>query len=465
MVFLAAGSVWLAVLFSGGALVMAQEVIPEEVISEETIPDETPPDVQLGEEVTPMDQSFQEKPPRPEPVPAPSEQLKDASPFLRDTKLDLNLRTYYSNSDNFDGTRNEAWVLGGSLAYRSGWFLDRFGAGAALYTSQPLYAPDGRDGTLLLKPGQEGYSVVGQLYGKAKLAEQTIIHLYRQEANSPYLNGNDSRMSPNTFEGYTVTGASRVSEGSPRITYGFGYVDKIKPRNSDQFISMSTAAGASVQRGVFGGGANVAFPAFSVGAVDYYSADVINIGYAEAKYTASRPGHAGFVLSAQFTDQRSVGKDLLKGYSFSTNQAGVKADMSHGGNILTVAYTRDSTGADLQNPWSSYPGYTNVQVESFNRAGEEAFMVRGFHDFSRLGLKGLAVYALWVHGWGAVDPATKIPVYQQDEYDCDLQWRPKGGEMQGLWFRFRYAHVDQRGAAGASENDFRVIVNYDLSLL
>ncbi|MCK7582047.1 MAG: OprD family porin [Chromatiales bacterium] len=153
---------------------------------------------------------------------------------MRDTRLDLNLRTYYSYSDNYDNTKNEAWALGGSLAYRSGWFLDRLKMGAALYTSQPLYAPDDRDGTLLLKPGQEGYTVVGQLYGKVKLGEQAIINIYRQQANSPYLNSNDSRMSPNTFEGYALTGAAGGKEGAPKINYGAGYVDKIKSRNSDR---------------------------------------------------------------------------------------------------------------------------------------------------------------------------------------------------------------------------------------
>ena len=148
-----------------------------------------------------------------------------------------------------------------------------------------------------------------------------------------------------------------------------------------------------------------------------------------------------------------------------TNQAGVKADMNYGGGTFTLAYTRDSTGANLQNPWSSYPGYTSVQVQSFNRAGEEGLMVRAAYGFSQFGLKDLAAYALWVHGWGAIDPATKAEVYQQDEYDCDLQWRPATGDLKGLWLRVRYAHVDQRGASDASANDFRVIVNYDLTLL
>jgi len=55
-------------------------------------------------------------------------------------------------------------------------------------------------------------------------------------------------------------------------------------------------------------------------------------------------------------------------------------------------------------------------------------------------------------------------VFDQDEYDFDLQWRPKG-VLKGLWFRLRYAHVEQRDGGNSSIDDFRVIVNYDFSLL
>ena len=83
------------------------------------------------------------------------------------------------------------------------------------YTSQPLYGPDDKDGTLLLKPGQEGYTVVGQLYGRVKLIEDNFINIYRYEYNTPYINKNDNRMTPNTFEGYTFTGAYGGKDGAP----------------------------------------------------------------------------------------------------------------------------------------------------------------------------------------------------------------------------------------------------------
>ncbi|MGE5894900.1 MAG: OprD family outer membrane porin, partial [bacterium] len=419
----------------------------------------------VQEEILPMERSFQEKPLPPGIFPQLKEKLKDTAPFFRDTKLDLNFRTYYFYRYNFDDTKNEAWSLGGSFVYRSGCLLDHFDVGAVAYTSQPLHAPNDRDGTLLLKPGQEGYTVLGQLYGRIKIVDDNFIDLYRYEYNTPYVNKNDGRMTPNTFEAYTFMGAARGTDGAPKLTYGIGYFDKIKPRNSDTFISMSEAAGARVARGVFAAGVNASFPAFSIGAIDYYSNDIINIGYAEAKYILALTERLGLLFSAQFTDQRSVGENLLNGYYFQTNQIGLMIGISYDGGIISLAYSTDAKGADLQNPWSSWPGYTGAQVSFFDRAGEEAFMIKGSYAFSRIGLDGVTAYALWVHGWDAIDPSTKEGVYDQDEYDFDVQWKPKSGDLKGLWFRIRYAHVDQRGAGDASMDELRVIINYDLSLL
>ena len=141
---------------------------------------------------------------------------------------------------------------------------------------------------------------------------------------------------------------------------------------------MSKTAGANVKRGVFVGGGNVSYKGFSFGAIDYYSDDIINIFYTEGTYKLPVTDRLGFLFSAQFTDQRSVGEDLLKGYCFQTNQFGVKAEMSYGSGNLDPCLYDTAKGADMQNPWSGYPGYTSVQVQDFNRAGENAFMAKAF---------------------------------------------------------------------------------------
>ena len=93
------------------------------------------------------------------------EGLENLPPFIRDTDLNLRFRTFYFDRENPNETQNEAWAIGGWLEYRSGWLADTFAIGAVGYTSQPLHAPDDKDGTTLLAPGQEGITVLGQAYG------------------------------------------------------------------------------------------------------------------------------------------------------------------------------------------------------------------------------------------------------------------------------------------------------------
>ena len=195
----------LAILLWGTAPVLAQEAT--------SIDEPTPSSVH--EIVTPMGRAFEEKRLRERLSPWLKDYLKDTTPFIRDTKIDFNLRSYYFNQYNNSHDINEAWAIGGALSYKSGWFLDHFGVGGVFYISEPLYAPAAYDGTNLLEPDQEGYTTLGQVYGRVKLFEDNFINLYRYEYNTPFLNGDDSRMTPNTFEGYTFQGAYGVKDGGP----------------------------------------------------------------------------------------------------------------------------------------------------------------------------------------------------------------------------------------------------------
>ena len=387
------------------------------------------------------------------PPPAP----EASSPFIRDSNVSGQVRSYYFNRDKYEPSRSEAWALGGSLGIQSGYLGNLLRFGAVAYTSQPLYAPDDRDGTGLLKPGQEGYAVLGQIYGEVKFTERIFGAFGRKEYDTPYLNRNDTRMTPNTFEGVTVYGKAGGTEGAPAWRFGGGYISKIKEKNSDEFKWMSTVAGAPVERGVHIAGANVDTKEFSLGAIDYYSDDVINIFYTEGAFSPALGAGLKLKLAAQFTDQRGTGDELLTGSAFSTRQWGIKADMSIAGAVFTLAYTDTAKGDNIRSPWSGHPGYTSVQVKDFNRAGESAMLVKAAYDFGRHGMEGLSAYALWVHGAGVAAPA-----YNEDEVDLNVQWKaPKASALRGTSVRVRYAHIDQRGGGDPTINDFRIIVNYD----
>jgi hypothetical protein len=378
------------------------------------------------------------------------EKRRDA---LRDTEFKFNLRAFYLNREKFDGMRSQAFAIGGWAGMKTGYFFDHLSLGVTGYTSQRLYGEDDEDGTLLLASGQEGYSVLGELYADIRIIKDLNLYVGRKEFDTPFINRNDTRMTPNTFEAIVLQGKTKLGEGGAVLKYGIGYFDKIKERNSDEFVSMARDAGADASRGVFTAGALYENGKFSVGAIDYYCADVINIGYAEAKLELPINGAIKPRLALQFVDQRSVGNNLLQAEEFSAQQFGIKGELPVKSALLTVGYTQTTDGANMQAPWSGYPGYTSVQVQDFNRSGEGAFLLRAGYDFTSI--KGLSAYALAVFG---TDPGTPGQ-FQQNEYDFNVQWAPPEGVLKGLSLRVRYAIAQDDGAL-EDLKDFRVICNY-----
>jgi hypothetical protein len=372
---------------------------------------------------------------------------------FEDTKFDVQLRSYLLDRDKYDDSESYAWAVGGSAGLKTGYFRDRFAFGMTGYASLPVDAPEDKDGTLLLAPGQEAYSVLGEAYVQARLWEGALLNVGRKTYDTPYLNRNDIRMTPNTFEAIALQGVSGDGKDQAEWRYGAGYFDEIKERNSDQFVSMAIDAGAEVERGVYSAGVNYRKGDLSLGAIDYYSDDIINIVYGEARYTVPLAEKRQLRLAAQYSNQQAVGENLLQGADFSADQVGIKAEFAFGGALLTAAYTTTGDGTSMQAPWSGYPGYTSVQVEDFNRAGEDALLLRASYAFPAV--PGLSAYALWVSGSDPESPTE----YSRDEYDLNLQWTPESGPLKGVMLRLRYAHIDQDNDTDL--DDFRLMVYYD----
>lgn len=378
------------------------------------------------------------------------EKRRDA---LKDTTFNFNLRTYYMDRDKFDDTESQAWAAGGWAGVKTGYFLDHISLGLTGYTSQRLEGDEDQDGTLLLAPGQEGYSVLGELYADVRILDCLNLIVGRKEFDTPFINRNDTRMTPNTFEAIVLQGIGELKDGAS-IKYGAGYFDQIKERNADDFVSMSVDAGSTVERGVFAAGGLYKKGNFSFGGIDYYSEDMINIAYLEAKLEVPICNEWKVNFATQYIDQRSVGDELLPDGDFNSRQFGIKAEVPVGDALFSAAYTDASGDANVQNPWSGYPGYTAVQVQDFNREGEGAFLLRAGYDFAAI--DGLSAYALGVFGTEPDQPGE----FRQDEYDVNLQWAPTEGTLKGLSLRLRYAIVEQHGGDDDTLTDFRVICNY-----
>ena len=84
-------------------------------------------------------------------------QLEPLPPFFRDTQVGLNLRMYYFNRDNHVAppkSDNEAWTLGGSLAYQSGWLAHIFRLGVEGLVHKNSMAPE--SGWHVVAPARPG---------------------------------------------------------------------------------------------------------------------------------------------------------------------------------------------------------------------------------------------------------------------------------------------------------------------
>lgn len=180
-------------------------------------------------------------------VPWLHEPMQALPSFFADTQLEARYRTYYLRQDRTNDVLSEAWAMGGSIYYRSGWLADLFQAEVEGFTSQPIVAEDSKSGTLLLQPVQDGYSVLGIANGKLRYKglELTGGRVY---LDLPFVNRNDSRMTPNTFEAITL----QKPDGELKLTTGYAW--NIKGRNSDEFVSFTEATGLREDRGLAWGG-------------------------------------------------------------------------------------------------------------------------------------------------------------------------------------------------------------------
>lgn len=380
--------------------------------------------------------------------------------FLKDSKFDINFRNYYFRRNGLLGNDSEAWAQGASVRVETGQLWDAVSFGAGLYGSYGLHAPADRDGSSVLAAGQRDYAVLGEMYTHIHILKHHI-NLGRREYNLPFLNRQDNRMTPNTFEAYTI--AAKEDE-NPHFQYVAGYVREMKQRNSTDFVSMSEAAGAprGIDRGMVIAGARYKMnDDFSIGALDLYTPDVMNILYSEAIYKREFAGEVGLKLSSQFIHQAEVGDGLLNRASDSTSAFGLMVDVSYRKAILTVALTDNSDRENIISPYGSYAGFNSSIVNDYNRAGETALRLGLSYDFEDVGWKGFSAATSYVWGSGAVDPNTRLA--KQDCNEIDLTIDYKFGEdtsLKGLWLRLRGAYTRERD--GSDLTDVRMIINYTL---
>jgi hypothetical protein len=395
------------------------------------------------------------------------------SPFVDDAKAGAVLRSLYFRRDLPNNAVQESWALGGSVWGRTGYWRDTLQLGATIYGSGGLYAPDNRDGTLSLKPGQDGFAVIGEAYARLKGWDQTLT-IYRQaigtnpqraegvrgiQTDMNYLGSRDIRMVPLTYEAVMLGG-----QITPTLRYQAGYVDQVKDINSDKFVSMSRLAGVTTRdTGLWNAGLQwQPVKDLWVQGSYYHVDDTIRIAYTDVDWVNRISKESYWRLAAQYTDQRSDGANRLTGSSFKTWNTGLYGEYGWRWLTLYGAAGWTGEGAAIRNPYSYGPFYISQRIKVFSRAGEDALMLGSSFNLAPLGLTGFSFDFNVADGRNAITAGTGASLPKWREYDFDFIYRfPKDSVVPGMRLRARWGTVrEDFGTRTDRTDDLRLDLNW-----
>jgi hypothetical protein len=373
----------------------------------------------------------------------------------------VRLRTYYFDSESTSGAESEAWALGGWAGVRSPWYGDMLQLGLVGYASLPLYAPDDKGGSRLLTPNQDSIGVIGEAFAALRFYGQTAT-VYRQLIDRPFINPQDTRMVPITFEAYTIGGG--VADANSALSYFGGYITKIKLRDANSFRWMSEVAGGSGDhQGVVFAAATYTFDKARNGYVrvdEQYGIDTFNTFYADVRYPLAIDDKTTLVLGAQVYPQSAVGDKQIG--SFNTWGYGLQAAVVYGPFEGQLYWTQADKERDTLNPWGDHASYLNLMQVAFNTAGEKAWALGGKVDFGPYGAPGLSAAAIYASGSDRIAFATGAPRGDRNETNVRVDYRfPKGSPAEGLSGAVRYSWLREDGTPQTA-TQLRVYLNYDV---
>ncbi len=432
-----------------------------------------------------------------------------AAGFIEDSKATLNLRNFYINADNREGTaapsRQEEWGQGFMLNYTSGYTQGTVGFGVDALGllgvrldsgSGTHYESSSQQGGTIF-PSERNGDAVDQfgslgLTAKAKVSN-TEFRYGTLQPKLPVVIANDGRLLPTTYEGGQVT-----STDLENFTLVAGRLEHSKGRNSTDQRGL-TIAGANGSAATsrdsnqfyYAGGdykvnKDLTLQYYYGNLEDFYAQHFVGLlhnwaigpGVLKTDLRAfdsdsdgkngSAAGRAdGYVASGYYgggVTRGEVDNRVLSGlftYVVSGHSIGAGYQVVNGDSDFPFFNRGDGEGS------SSYLS-TDVQIGKFQRAGERTWQVRYGYDFAQLGVPGLTFNTVYLSG-------DQIKTNQGDkgewERDITLSYVIPSGTFKGLGLSWRNAVLRSELPASGSgsptqrdQDENRLIVSYSLPL-
>ncbi len=424
----------------------------------------------------------------------------------------------------YPGKTKDNWAMGigGSLIFKSAYY-NGFGATLGLYTTQNPWHMDAED-VGFVKAGKDTFSrysvVTGDGFGMTVPAEafieykrdKTNFKAGRQIFESFLTKSNDTKMIPNTFEGYSL-----VSKYFPKTTIKAAYFTKQKLRDHTKFHDVITYGkdlnsdgdiddpgeiwanndDSAVHKGLSeinlkaaGKDTDNSLVIFEVinRAIDKiklmvnYTAvpELLHYVTGEVHYTVNLGEYKlipGVRYMKQFDDGAGeVGganlKEKIAGYnnpnSLDSNLFAARVDLKSKVWAFRLGYSKIEDKGDIVAPWRGFPtgGFTRAMGQYNWQANTKSWMIRADYDFGKAklipGLKGLIRYVVQ-------DFDDKKPGVQADSNVIHIDLVEKFASIPGLYAKVRLGFVNGddniRDINGDLKNDpsyneYRFELNY-----
>jgi len=403
---------------------------------------------------------------------------------------------------------NSAWGVGGSLIYSTG-YLNGFGATAGLYTTHTI-ATDNLSDTNnkdMGKAGKDTYNrgagagapidVLALAYLEYK-SGKTSFKAGRQIFESTLLRSNDTKMIPNTFEGFSVD-SKAVADTRLRAAY----FTRQKLRDHDSFHSIISFNGggkrgnddAGKHKGLTDATINAAGEEVNPGMIvltaqnksikglklnfdGMYIDGFVSSAIFEANYKMDIGNGWKLIPGARYIHQMDEGAGKIGGAALSGNTGGysdpssvdgsafmARLQLKKGAGKIMAGYSAIADDADIIAMWRGFPtgGYTRSMAQYNWEADTKSYMIKAAYNLGKAGivegLRGSLDYAVMDYD------TERAGISKTDRSIIHLDVQKTFKNSPNLELKFRAAMIDADQSVGAAEdynsyNEYRFEVNY-----
>jgi hypothetical protein len=383
-----------------------------------------------------------------------AENLKDA---FANGGLKGEFRNFYYVRDFDESTDRRDIASGGMLYYRTD-ALNGISGGIAFYTGQSLFNDDADDVYGLLGKDDNGdhqdFSVLAEAFLQADFND-TTLKFGRQELETPFVNGDDNRLTPQSVEAYTLENKS-----IPGVTLTASYVPKMKGKAASEFVSMTEYAEVSGGKEpvILGGLVYDGVENLTLQIWDFYASELFNGIYLRSDYSRSINDEWSFFGAVQYLKQNDVGKML--GGPIDTYTYGFEVGLEGKGLQAGVGYGAVGD-QDVLYPWG-HDFIVSIMVNDLSRAEEKGILGAIKYDFSRIGISGLVGRVRHLD-FNTPDSGETASC---DFSETDLEiFYTFNGLLDGLGLKIRHAIVNKDESLGGEDyGDTRVMLSYKFKI-